>query len=246
MPERIINVYSGDCKMIKQMTIVCALFAGSAVAGTSVSNYEDLSEGFLGESFSYNGVNYQEVNSVDGVFADGNTFVAGGDHVDSLGNQFIIEDAGLLYNDFPTWGSASNALTFGTSFINGDNLSLGALSYMQMGLDSAADSASVELAFFENGPWGSIVLHFEAYMGNTLIDTDTYTMSDLGGRDNIAFATLEVGGGVFDSMRLYATLGNDFTSSRVLMDNLSINTVPAPMSSALLVACSGMIARRRR
>ncbi len=232
--------------MIKQMTIVCALSAGSAFAGTTVSNYDNLDEGFLGTSFSYNGVNYQEVNSVDGFYPDGTPFVAGAGGFDTLGNQFIVENAGLLYNDFPTWGSANNALTFGTSFIPGDNLTIGALSYMQMGLDSAADSASVELAFFENGPWGNIVLHFEAYMGNTLIDADTYTMSDLGGRDNIAFTTLTVDGGTFDSMRLYATLGNDYTAPRIMMDNLSINTGPAPMSSALLLAGSGMIARRRR
>ncbi|MGJ8636461.1 MAG: hypothetical protein ACSHX5_06425 [Phycisphaerales bacterium] len=232
--------------MIKQMTIVCALSAGSAVAGTTVSNYDNLDEGFLGTSFSYNGVNYQEVNSVDGFYPDGTPFVAGGDLGDALGNQFIVENAAFLYNDYPTWGSANNALTFASSFIPGDNLTIGALSYMQMGLDSAADSASVELAFFENGPWGNIVLHFEAYMGNTLIDADTYTMSDLGGRDNIAFTTLTVDGGTFDSMRLYATLGNDYTAPRIMMDNLSINTVPAPMSSALLLAGSGMIARRRR
>lgn len=232
--------------MIKQMTIVCALSAGSALAGTTVSNYDDLAEGFLGTSYSYNGVNYQEVNSVDGFYPDGTPFVAGAGGIDTLGNQIIVENAGLLYNDFPTWGSANNALTFGTSFIPGDNLTIGALSYMEMGLDSAADSASVELAFFENGPWGNIVLHFEAYMGNTLIDADTYTMSNLGGRDNPAITTLSLDGAAFDSMRLYATLNGDYTAPRVMMDNLSLTTVPAPMSSALLLAGSGMIARRRR
>ncbi|MBO6513552.1 MAG: hypothetical protein JJ974_06275 [Phycisphaerales bacterium] len=232
--------------MIKQIAIVCALSAGSAVAGLNVSNYDDLNEGFLGNSFSYNGVNYREVNSVDGVFPDGNPFVAGGDDINSLGDQFIIENAAFFYNDFPTWGSANNVLTFGSAFIPGDNLSIGALSYMEMGLDAAADYASVDLAFFENGPWGNIVLHFEAYMGNTLVDADTYTMSNLGGRDNAAITNLVVEGGVFDSMRLYATLGNDYTGPRVMMDNLSINTVPAPMSGALFAMCSGVLARRRR
>jgi len=231
---------------IYELSLVSAITASSAMAGASVSTYDDLSEGFLGQSFSYNGVTYDEVNSVDGVFPDGSTFEAGGDGFDSLGNEFIVENASFFYDEFPSWGSSSNALTFGRSFIPGDNLTIGPLSYMSMSLDSNADSASVDLGYFENGPWGGIVLHFEAYMGNSLIAMDTVTLSDLGGRDNAAISTLSVDGGVFDSLRIFATLGSEYSAPRILMDNLTVNSVPAPASAFVLLSGMGVMTRRRR
>ncbi|CAN0598275.1 unnamed protein product, partial [Laminaria digitata] len=133
------------------------LIASSGNAGTlSVSNYDDLSEGFYGNSFSYNGVNYNQVNNVDGMFPDGSTFTAGGG-VTGLGDEIIVENATLLYNDFPSFGSGPNGLTFGAAFIPGDNLSLGAISTVTMGLDQNANFASLDMAYFENGPWGGIV-----------------------------------------------------------------------------------------
>jgi hypothetical protein len=224
---------------------LCATTAGSALAGLSVSTYDDLTEDFYGQSMHYNGVTYNEINNVAGVFPDGNTFEPGGG-VEGLGNEIIVENATLFYNDFPGWGSANNALTFGSSFIVGDNLSLGAISTVTMDLDSVADFASLEMAYFENGPWGGIVYHLDAYLGGSLVDSDSFTISDLGGRDNIALATLSVGGGNFDSMQLYATYGNDYTAPRIIMDNLTINSVPTPASGLLFAGAAGLVARRRR
>lgn len=224
---------------------VAALMSASALADVSVSNYDDLSEAFYGESFHYNGVTYSDVNNVDGVFPSGDTFTAGGG-VTGLGTEIIVENATLLYNDFPTWGSANNALTFGTSFVVGDNLSIGALSAVTMTLDSVSDFASIEMAFFENGPWGGIVYHLDAMMNGSVVGTDSFTISDLGGRDNVAFNTLSVGGVEFDSLHLYGTFGSDFSGGRALLDNLTINTVPAPGSMAMFVGAAGLVARRRR
>jgi hypothetical protein len=181
---------------------------------------------------------------VAGVFPDGGTFEPG-DGIDGLGNQVIVENATLLYNDFPSFGSANNALTFGSAYIVGDNVSLGALSTVTMDLDEMADFASLEMAYYENGPWGGIVYHLDAYNSGSVVASDSFSISDLGGRDNIAFATLSVGGVEFDSLRLYATFGNDFSGPRILVDNLTINTVPAPGALALL-GMGGLAARRRR
>lgn len=226
---------------------IVALTVGSAFADVSVSNYDDLTEGSLGSGdFHYNGVTYTAVNSVDGVFPDGNTFVAGGDGFESLGNEYIVERATFFFDEFPDFGSRNNVLTFGRAFVPGDNLTIGPLSTLTMMLDSVADSASVDLGYFENGPWGGMVLHFEAFMNGVVVDADTLTISDLGGRDNGAVATLMVGGAEFDSLQLYATLGNDFTAPRVLMDNLTVNSVPAPSALALLLGAGGLMSRRRR
>lgn len=234
--------------MNKAMTIAALLgtcAAMSSAGTTTVSTYDDLDEAFYGTEFYHNGVTYGQVNNVHGVFPDGSTFEPGGG-VNGLGDQIIVENAGLLYQDFPTWGSANNALTFGSAFIPGDNLSLGALSTVTMTLDNVADFASLEMAYFENGPWGGIVYHLDAFMGDTLVGEDSFTISDLGGRDNIAFATLSVGGVEFDSLQLYATLGSEYSGPRVLVDNLTINSVPAPSALALLGMGALGASRRRR
>tara|TARA_R110000744_G_scaffold107638_1_gene204151 strand:- start:1234 stop:1932 length:699 start_codon:yes stop_codon:yes gene_type:complete len=225
--------------------LICAILASGAYAGMNVSTYDDLAEAFYGDSFNYDGVTYYDVNNVDGVFPSGDTFEAGGG-INGLGTTVIVENAAVLYNDFPTWGSANNALTFGTSFVTGNNVSLGALSTVSMALDNNADFASVEIAYYENGPWGGIQYHLEAYLDGALVDSDFFSISDLGGRDNIAFNTLTVEGGVFDSMRLFATFGEDYSGPRALLDNLTINTVPAPGSIAVLLGAGGFIGRRRR
>lgn len=225
--------------------LISAILASGAHAGMSVSTYDDLAEDHYGNSFHYNGVTYYDVNNVDGVFPSGDTFEAG-DGINGLGTTVIVENATLLYNDFPTWGSANNALTFGTSYVVGDNVSLGALSTVSMALDNNADFASVEIAYYENGPWGGIQYHLEAYLGGALVDADSFAISDFGGRDNIAFNSLSVSGGEFDSLRLFATYGSEYSGPRALLDNLTLNTVPAPGSVAVLLGAGGFIGRRRR
>ncbi len=229
-----------------KLLILSALMASPALADLSVSDYEDLPEGFYGQSLHYNGVTYNDVNSVAGVFPDGNTFEPGGDGVDTLGNEIIIENATFLYNDFPGWGSANHGMTFGRSFIPGDNLSLGPISTVTMDLDQPADSASLDVAYFENGPWGGIVYHFDAYMGGSIVASDSFVISDLGGRDNPAIATMQVGGVLFDSLRLSATLGSEFSAPRVLIDDLTLNTVPTPASALCLIGAAAGAIRRRR
>ncbi len=230
---------------ITKTAVIAALIASAAQAGTVVSTYDDLSEGFYGSSFNYNGVTYSDVNNVNGVFPSGDTFDAG-DGVQGLGTTIIVENAALLYNDFPGWGSADNALTFGTTYVVGDNLSLGALSTVSMALDTNADFASVDIAYYENGPWGGIQYHLEAYFEGSLVDADFFELSDLGGRDNLAFNSLSVSAAEFDSMRLYATYGSEYSGPRALLDNLTLNTVPAPGSIAVLLGTGGLMSRRRR
>jgi hypothetical protein len=186
-------------------------------AGPSISNYDDLVEGSLDTSYVYNGVSYHDVNGIGGVFPDGSTFTP-----DDVGDQLIIEDATDFYLDFPDYGSSPNSLTFGTAYIPGPNLTIGPLVRVTMDLDAPASAASVDIAFYENGPWGGIEIHLDALDAGTVVASDVITIANGGGRDNPTTATLDVGGATFDSLKLYATYGDQPSAPRIMMDDLTL------------------------
>ncbi len=229
--------------MVRTTTGLIGAMALAAGASASISHYDDLAEGFYGESFTHNGVTYRNVNDVAGVFPDGSTFDADG--INGLGNTVIVENAGLLYNDFPEWGSATNALTFGSSYVTGSNLSIGALSTVWMDLAEPASSASVETVFYENGPWSGIVFHFEALLNGQVVASDSYALASGGDRDTIGFRTFAVSAPQFDQLHMYATFGLEYSGPRMMLDNLTLTPVPAP-GAAGLVAVAGLAALRRR
>ncbi len=189
-----------------------------------VTTYDDLVEGFKGTSFAYNGVTYREVNEVAGVFPDGKIFDPG-TNTNPLGNLFIVEDATYLFQDFPSFGSAPNVLTFGDTFVDGPNLSLGALSSAWLDLDIPATAATVDLVHYENGPWGGVVIHLDAVQDGKVIASDTRTIAGTEPRDNLVTARLSVSGAAFDTLHLYATWGTEYTAPRVMIDNLSLTPV---------------------
>lgn len=194
-------------------------FDVSGPVGT-LSHYDDLAEGFHGTSMHYNGVTYRDVNGIGGVFPDGDTFTA-----NDVGNHLVIEDATLFHNDFPAFGSAPNVLTFGTSYVNGPSLSLGPLVRVTLDLDQPADAARIELAYYEKGPWGGIVLQLEASRGGVVVGSDQLQIAAGGDRDNLATATLSIDGVEFDSLALRATYGGQPSAPRVMIDNLRIATL---------------------
>jgi hypothetical protein len=186
-------------------------------APPSISRYDDLVEGFLGTSYAYNGVSYHDVNGIGGVFPDGSTFTPA-----DVGDQVIIEDATDFYAVHTDWGSPPNAMTFGTAYVPGPNLTIGALVRVTMDLDQPASAASVEIGYYENGPWGGIEIHLDALDAGTVVASDVITIADGGGRDNDTVATLSVGGATFDSLKLYATYGDQPSAPRVMMDDLTL------------------------
>lgn len=188
-----------------------------APAAAHITTYDDLAEGFLGNSFDHDGIHYHDCNGLDGVFPDGATFTAA-----DIGDTYIIEDAALFYSDFPMFGSAPNVLTFGDGYINGDNFSIGALTQAFMDLDAPAVAARFDLAYYENGPWGGIVLHLDALRSGNVVASDSLTIANGGGRDNIATTSLHVEGVMFDGLRLYATYNGQPSAPRVMIDNLAI------------------------
>lgn len=208
--------------------IVAAFVFPSVVpATTTVIDYEDLIEGPQGDPLSHMGVTYHDLNDVSGVFPDGSTFDPQPD------DQFIIEDANQFYSDFPAYGSPVNALTFGIAYIPGDGLTIGPLSTVTMDLASPATQASLDLAFYENGPWGGIEFHLEGISAGQVVAATSFTISDQGGRDNPAATTLSVAGAPFNQLRLFATFGQDYSMPRAMIDNLTLTyDEPTPAAPA--------------
>jgi hypothetical protein len=186
-------------------------------AGPSISNYDDLIEGSLDTSTVYNGVSYHDVNGIGGVFPDGSTFTP-----EDVGDQLIIEDATDFYDVHPDYGSAPNSMTFGSAWVPGPNLTIGALVRVTMDLDAPASAASVDIGYYENGPWGGIEIHLDALDAGSVVASDVITIADGGGRDNDTIATLSVAGATFDSLKLYATYGDQPSAPRVMMDDLTL------------------------
>jgi len=220
------------------LVLACATLGGSAARADVFHDYENFAEGFLGTSLSYAGVTYHDANTVSGFYPDGTPF-----NDTDLGNQFIIEDATLFYNDFPGYGSPVNSLTFGTSYVPGANLTIGALASAWMDLDVSATAASLDLAYYENGPWGGIEYVLAAVQGGNVVASDSLIISNLGGRDNPTYATLAISGVEFDSLHLYAWLNDAYTAPRGMIDNLSVTSVPEPTALLGLVLLAAI--RRR-
>ncbi|HJT98043.1 MAG TPA: kelch repeat-containing protein, partial [Rhodanobacteraceae bacterium] len=183
----------------------------------SISNYDDLVEGFLGESYAYNGVSYHDVNGIGGVFPDGSTFTP-----EDVGNQLIVEDSTVFYADFPDFGSPPNTLTFGTSFVPGENLTIGALVRVTMDLDTPMSEATVDLGYYENGPWGGIVIHLDALDGDTVVASDELTIANGGDRDNPTTARFTVSASSFTSLKLYSTYEDQPSAPRIMIDDLTL------------------------
>ncbi|MFG0330392.1 MAG: hypothetical protein ACF8PN_10895 [Phycisphaerales bacterium] len=215
--------------------VTLALAASATIAEPVVIDFEDLDENFYGRDFTHQGVRYYDLNTVSGVFPNGDPFGP------EPNDEVIIEDATLFYDDYPNWGSPDKTLTFGPGYIVGDNLSLGRLSTVMMDLESPADSIWMDVAFYENGPWGGIVFHLDAMNNGVVVATDEFQLSDLGGRDNIGLNTLSVDGVVFDQVHLYATYGEEYSLPRIIIDDLTINFLDGGPSLTVAGDCPGQI-----
>ena len=110
-----------------------------AAAEDIVITYEDLTEGFQGATFTHMGVTYRDVNQVSGVFPSGETF--GPQEFEEV----IVENASVVYVDFPSFGSPVNTLTFANAFIPGDNCSIGRVSSVTMDMPEQMSAATVQM-----------------------------------------------------------------------------------------------------
>jgi hypothetical protein len=208
---------------IPLLTAVFLACTGAAATADVFHDYENFAEGFLGELVVHDGVTYRDANRVSGFTPDGQAFGP-----NDLGSELIIEQATFWYDDFPTYGSRDNVLTFGSAYVPGPNLSLGALASIWMDLDGVGNAVSLDLGYYENGPWGRIEYVLEARRGGNVVATDSFEIADGGGRDNGAFRTLSISGVEFDQLHLYGWLNGNYTAPRGIVDDLSITAAAGP------------------
>lgn len=181
-----------------------------------LSTYDDVDESFYGSAFTYNGVRYYHVNGVSGGFPDGSTFTP-----EDIGDNLIIERGPGFYADYPEWGSSPQALTFGNAYMPGNSISIGALARVTMDLDAMMTSVSFDAAFYENGPWGGILIRLDAYRDGVIVGSDSYVLQGINPtRDNIATRRFSIEGAEFDQLRLHATWDGEPSAPRVMIDNL--------------------------
>ncbi len=224
---------------MRKTMLVLGLAAASGSASAQFANFDNETEGFKGPSFSSGGLTFYSVNNNSGVNPDGSNFNPG-----DYGQEVIIENATLAYNDFPSVLSPFNALSFGSSFVPGDSLTINLVSEVYITNNASATAASLDLVHYENGPWGGLMVHLDALDRGSVVATDSFTISDLGGRDNPIGSHLSVSGATFDTVRLHVTMPDGTPSVFAsIVDN--VNFVPAPASSMLLVG-GAMALRRRR
>lgn len=227
--------------MRSRMIMCAALIAG--VSGSAMGQFADFdneTEGFLGTSYTSGGVSFFDANNVSGFYPDGAPF-----NDTELGSDFIIEQSTVVWNDFPGFVSFPNTLTFGRAFVPGDNVTIGPLATASMSAAGSFTDGSLDLVYYENGPWGGITVTLEAILGGNVVDSTSFVVAgnDPNGRDNPAATHLAVNAPAFDSMRIYATLNGDYTTIRGLVDNVSF--VPAPGALGL-AGVAGLMAFRRR
>lgn len=219
--------------------IVVAAISSQAFAG-GFTNFDSLTEGFVGSTLTDGGISFFNLNNDSGVNPDGSNFGPG-----DYGTDFIIENATLAVNDFPAFLSGPNALSFGTAFVPGDNLSINIVSTFSMSTGSVENAADMDLVYYENGPWGGIELNLYAMLNGSVVGQDSITISDLGGRDNPTGGHLSISGVNFDTLVFNAEYSNGTSTCFAgIFDNVSI--VPAPGAASVLGLAGMVLARRRR
>lgn len=228
---------------MRQTLIVASLLAiagAGSIASGELADFDNETEGLKGPSFTTGGITFFSANNNSGLNPDGSTFGPG-----DYGSDIFVENATFAYNDYPGVLSPFNALVVGRAFVPGDNLTINLLTELFMSTNSPQTQASLDLVYYENGPWGGIQVHLDALNRGAIVATDSLTISDLGGRDNTTSAHLAVGGVEFDTLRLHATFADGTESVfATLIDNVSMT--PAP--GGVLVLAGGLLAgvRRRR
>lgn len=226
--------------MRKRILCLALLSAGASGASGQFADFDGETEGFLGETYTSGGITFFDANNVSGFYPDGQPFDPA-----ELGTELIIERSDVVWNDFPGHVSLPNTLTFGKSFIPGENVTIGPLATASMTTPGAYTSGSLDLIYYENGPWGGITVTLDALLNGQVVGSTSFVVAgdDPNGRDNPAAIHLSVDAAAFDTMRIYSTLNGEYTTIRGLVDNVSF--VPAPGALAL-AGFAGLAASRRR
>jgi hypothetical protein len=201
--------------------VVVAGLALAPMAAADFTNFDSFEEGFYGKSYEFDGITVFDVNNVNGVNPDGQPFTP-----DDIGTEVIIEDSTYLLNDYPEAGSLPNMLTFGSAYVNGPNLSLGALATASFTTGQTATSASFILTYYDEWVWDGIEVTLDALLNGQVVSTQSFNIvgKEEGDREIIDVKPMSVAGVTFDTLRIHASLNGTNTTFRAMVDNLAIES----------------------
>lgn len=198
--------------------VAAALLAGAA--GGATATFDTFPEGILGTSFTDGGITFFDFDR----------------RLPGDPNLFVVEQAdGTLSG--PGF-SPPNTLGFG-GWAPGPSAAFSRCGSFRFTTGTVQDFASLEIFEFFSDAGNVITL--EAYLGSTLVNSDSITLP---GGASIHHWTLSVSGEDFDSLRLISTgPGNDGVFFG-LVDNVVVTPEPATWT-LLSLACVALAGRRR-
>jgi hypothetical protein len=202
------------------------LLAACTLAYSETANFDDLTEGALGTSFTDGGITFSnnDLRIDDGV---------------SVPPYLFSIDNASGDSRFMDHGATSPNVMSTAGFGNGDTAGAGRMGEFWM--TAGHDSTFGSLDFFGDANGNSVTL--EAYENGVLVGSDTVT-PDL---YNVHLYRLSVGGVSFDTLRLTASGPNDNGAAFGDMDNVHIQGVPEPATMAgLALGALALIKRRKK
>ncbi len=174
------------------------------------ANFDDLTEGGEGSSFSDGGISFSNIDErIPG----------------SPGGNFAIEATSATLPGF----SAPNYLTFEGYSGGLLGYSFGRFGSADIGFSGIGTAASMDIFGF--GTSSANTLTLEALLGGNVVDTDTITF--YGSPSDVLYRPLAVSG-TFDSLQLVAAGTYDLGTAFFGIDNVRIAIVPEPSAIALL------------
>ncbi len=198
--------------------LAAVAFCASVPALAAPVGFDQYAEGGHGETATFDGITFRDINTVSGVNPDGLPF-----DPEDVGTHTIVERMDYLCNDFPDVFSPLNGLTFGNTYIPGPNLSIGPLSTATFGSGATLKRAEWDIGFYTSGPWTGIELRTEALLAGAVVATSTYVVpGDPDERDYPDTLHMSIEAAAFDAVRLSAWLGGVPTTLRVMMDNVEL------------------------
>ena len=216
-------------RIIALLTVAaCALGNPAARAGqVYTANFDDLSEGAEGPTFSDGGLNFSGLETREPNFPS---------------DYFYIDEAtATLSAPF----TAPNALAF-DGYAIGPSAGFGRFGSCWIDFNGVGSSASLDV--FSFAPYGLLdysqnTLSLEAWNGTTLVATASTSFANQLGIQERSLVLSNIA--PFDRVELISSGPVDYGASFILVDNVSVTTVPEPTALLMLPLVALMLQRKR-
>ena len=202
------------------------IFCISAQANTLVANFDDLTEQIFTHSASF----------TDG----GITFFDPYDPV--LGGNFSIENISADLAADPHF-SPPNVLAF-NGFVPGPHGAYGGITSFEFTSNSLENYASFDMWVAQDASAGNTIT-FEGIRNGSVVSTCTYTVGSPPQQGEIAYVSMSVSGGPFDTFEFITTGTRNQGRAFANIDNVTVS-VPEPGSMSLVFGGAIFALRRRR